>query len=423
MYLIFVSGNSGNSKSKTKKTKKKKNKKPKRPCPICPELDLQSSLKRHLIRKHNKDVSHILTMSPRKQYKEFLKFRNDGIIKYNKKLLSQSSKEELMRARSQSKTGSTRVCNLCKTIISRNIFSRHKCTISTIRKPKPLDIECFINEDPADQEFNSQCVNHLADDKIGKLIKADRTLLFLGSKLFRRTNKEKKVERRNRTNGFMRRVAIIYDKFLIVRKKDSSNFKINLMFRTEEIDAIGDALRLALETGRSLANLYYNNIRMAIDLIQSQYLNSNETDKYNEIERFRKSFANLWKEEFKSYAEDVKRESNKRKRTPNALPTSSDIKTLIDHCERKIECIKTVRQAANNFVQLRRCIYTLLTIDNSRRGGELSRLKINNVKEDLQTSWSLPGTSSSSKDKIYTLLGKTHLHSLEFVFLKNYYQK
>ena len=51
------------------------------------------------------------------------------------------------------------------------------------------------------------------------------------------------------------------------------------------------------------------------------------------------------------------------------LLTDGDIHKITSYCEQTLEDISGIESAKMSSISLRRCLYTLLTLDNSQRGG------------------------------------------------------
>lgn len=104
-----------------------------------------------------------------------------------------------------------------------------------------------------------------------------------------------------------------------------------------------------------------------------------------EIERFCKVFNEMWKNQFKCDEEAVITNRQQKSRRPANLPNKSDIALITNECLKKLSSI-TIKNASERFCEIR-SLYVLLTFDNARRGGEVSQLKVNDVKEGFEGVW------------------------------------
>jgi hypothetical protein len=198
----------------------------------------------------------------------------------------------------------------------------------------------------------------------------------------------------------MRRLAILYDKFL------SLEFIQNFtdMFQVKYLDKIKYALKEVIENSRTQAGLYQATVINACD-IASYYFNVNEQPTVSiEIDRLKICFKEMWRTNFKSEVEDSKRTRSRQVRDPENLLKEEDITVVVELCSETINKIKTKTKAKSNFCKLRRSLYVLLTVDNSRRGGEVARITIEEVKRYFNTNWTRGNIEDP--DKITYVTGK-----------------
>jgi len=345
--------------------------KPYRPCTFCPDHKLFSNLRRHIIRKHPKEIEDITSLSPQKQKAAFLLMRNEGIYQYNKSLYDEGSDVNLMSSRKSEKESKLRMCSQCKGFIGRRNFSKHTryCSASPSKRPKAIDANAVFSRTIKNQTYKIECINHLKDDEVGDLIKNSPDILYVGEKLFLQTSDSKPTQKRRRTCGFLRRIGIVYKYFL---ENVSDELKFNEILDAKYIDEMTGSLTQAIREGVTQAPMFSNSIKFCCNRFVSKFHDSNDDSSSLRIERFERSFDHMFKENFKNLVEKKLMEKSKAAKKPSYLPPTNEVNLVVQYCRNVLDTITTIDAAVQNFVSFRRSLCALLTFENSRRGNYLS---------------------------------------------------
>lgn len=340
--------------------------KPPRPCLYCPNYETQSNLKRHMKRKHQEKIQHILSYTPKKQTKEFKKLRLEGIFKYNQHNKAISKNFPLQRARRPLKNSILKMCSLCKIFVSKKTFYKHKCVNqSPLKSSKSVDPSPSLSLKKLNEDYLTECINRLQDDAIGNLIREDPDILYLGEKKYLNTSNAKEVQRKVRVNAYLRKLGLVYKYFL---ENVSTELKFIDMFSSKYIDTMKDAIFSCIKNGVTQGAMYYNAIRYSCERLCSKFFDEGDIKMSEYLKLFRNSLANMYRENFKNLAEEIIREKARKSKNDDNLIDQDQISILIRYCMDTLSCDRSIEYFGENYVKIRKSLVTLLTLDNSRRG-------------------------------------------------------
>ena len=178
------------------------------------------------------------------------------------------------------------------------------------------------------------------------------------------------------------------------------------MFECQNIDNTIEAIRNSVGKSVSQLPMYYYSFRKASYYLLDKFYNENDKDGASNITKFRHRFQIKFTENFKTIEEDLKRNRSQNRKEPENLPQDSDILKLTELCQKHLSSITEDSDAIKHYTNLRRSLYTLITLDNSRRGGEVSRICIDQYRQDLKKNWNMPSTSTNHSDFITYVAGK-----------------
>ena len=340
--------------------------KPQRPCKFCPDLKLQSNLKRHMLRKHP-DKINLASMSPLKQRNEIKKLRLDGVFLLNKKnKYLYGNKVNLQRARrSRLDQNDLKMCSSCHIFVSKKTFYKHKCVQQTpSKRPTAVDAHPVLNPVTHSPEFLA-CINKISSDDIGSLIKETPLLLYLGERLYAKTNDSKPLQKQRRVNGYLRRMGRVFYHF---KQKSNPEMGFLDLFAPRNINIMKEAVMECISEGLTQAPMYADSIKYSCDRLKSKFFQEENMDMSTQMERYRRSFSDMYSENFKVLSEDLLRQKYKKSRDPKALIDENDIRKIVNHCELNLSVEFTASAYAENFIEIRKHLCTLLTLENSRRG-------------------------------------------------------
>jgi len=343
-------------------------KKPSRPCLFCPDLKLQANLKRHLQRHHKDKVEWLTQMSPMKQRNEFKKIRLQGIYELNKKSKSiDGAKAKLQRARKTKGSGPIKICTICKIVVSRSTFYKHKCVAKTPTK-RPVAVDANPGFTPSlieNKEF-LVCLSKIRDDRIGNTIKESPDLLYLGERLFAKTNDAKPIEKQKRVNAYLRKMGRILVYF---QDHVEEAYQFVDIFTPKYLDTMKNAIMDCIQYGLSQLPMYVDAIKYSCARLSNRYFQEENEEMAKKFNLYSRCFSDMNKESFKSLSDNLQRQHNKRSRDPKELLDDDTVSRIINECESSLNIIDyTVQGFADNFISVRRHLCALLTLENSRRG-------------------------------------------------------
>lgn len=356
-----------------KHAKENLTKKPERPCILCEDLVCFTNLRRHQIRKHKDSVKHILKLPPKQQDIEFKKLRLRGVKEYNKrKKIRQGKNFVLHRARRSKNEAVVKMCSLCNIFVSKATFYRHKCVqASPFKKSVCVDALPAIEALPLNEQYLIECINTISDDEPGLLVKETPTILYLGEKLYLQTNDSKKVQRKRRVGGFLRKMGLIFHYF---RKNISPNFNFIDMFSARNIDAMKDAILHCISNGKTQGPMFANAVKFCCNKLSSKAFASGDDDLSSKYERYSRCFSDMYRESFKNISDNLLREKYRQSRDPKNLAKKEDIDIILSYCDDSLNRPRTIAEFGKNYIEIRRSLATILTIENSRRGKYLLNL-------------------------------------------------
>ena len=383
------------------------------PCYYCPMLPY--NLKEHLFKIH-KDaprVSAIIKLSKPEQKTQIAIIKSEGIHKYN----AGKAVEHQIGARKRNNNSSCLVtCSKCFKPMTKRGLRRHSKTCrfekeslvltpgatSTLRRKIDTDFCVVINE--------------LQDDDIKKIIISSDELLEIGRTILNAKLKqeEKELSARQQTRKFLRDFAKLHKsyqasygacKFLEMFSSAEGNYlRFSKIFADLSHEADGTPIN-------SRVVRYYNAMKHLEDGACLYYNKRGLCSQAVDVKIFRASFGKDYAGEFGRALAAYKRTAAE-KRKYKALPELSDINTLLNFCGKKLmECDYTIVDEGN---QEKICRYLLIlgTISNSRRGGEVSRLRISKAKEGLAGDWMPPQCIIEQMPDEQTNMMRQYLHFL-----------
>ena len=417
-----------------------------RQCPLCPDNKSQSRLKRHLLTKHSKhpSISPLLTLTPKEQDRAIDNLRSEGIRQYNLKIIKEGS-NKFMRERSQGSNSDIPVmCAGCKKFIAKSYKSRHQliCRQGGLNPLVPVvSIEKVESFDEFSDGFKS-LLNTLHLDVIGNFAKSDPIVLMVGARSHTaiKRKKDKISENRRTVRSRMRLMSRVYLTYRDAYRGQSSIVIEDLandasdMYRREGISILALAAEKLSEkeekegekngvvsnqkSGLKIAIL--NMIKLTGKYVIGNYLMKNEDKRADYVVMFLKVLKGFENDLFGDAYYDISNKRNATLRKPINLPKEDDVKMLLDECNSVMGQCQLEFPDPNCYVNMRSATLTCLIIFNARRGGEPSRLSINQWEEAMRGEWidscDLPSDFDSGSTLITFQTGKGNNHLVPVIF-------
>ena len=174
-----------------------------------------SKLTNHIKNRHKTEdsVKEILKMDRKNRNKGFMKLKRLGTKEHNK---IEALKENPEYQGERKTKGNIVQCSVCTAFLSRRFFSRHrrKCseTFDTLAVPLPMVDNKFAKSLNVTEDFSSKVLEKIRHDEIGKLVRSEEMIIFLGLKQYNENkHKKSKIDAvRKSARGEMRLLGQIY---------------------------------------------------------------------------------------------------------------------------------------------------------------------------------------------------------------------
>ncbi|XP_057306810.1 uncharacterized protein LOC130645001 [Hydractinia symbiolongicarpus] len=343
--------------TKNQATQRKKGKASERPgriCIFCRRMQTHTKLSRHIRLCHELEprVKHAMSLSKRQRIGEFNKFRREGILCYNKEQ-ARSENPIYQRERKGLKWKSTKSCGSCNAFIATRGFSKHlkRCQKNHCRSiiSVPTSLLSVPESEDLDEDFKTNILAKLRDNKVGRLCCKDKLILKVGSVFYwrtkRKTDKAAQVKKTVRLE--MRRLGHLYLHFKERPGLTARYNNGNDMFLRCNFDGLREAIDLysTTEGGKLKPGLKQNLlylIKRSAKVMKAVYMAKSMDDEAKEVGSFT-DVLELW-EDF--IFGDSQYELNKRRqinlRRPENLPNEGDV-TLVRN-----EVVSTIKSLTSD---------------------------------------------------------------------------
>lgn len=372
---------------------KRKFKKPRRPCCYCGKF--QSQLIRHLRVKHSDQAGVKNALSKRigkSRNHEFDLLRKRGIYQFNMSALKNG--QPLITERRVLRPGKLKLCDRCHGFYSRPTFHKHAKSCKAkfdVGSLQGFDLEFF--DGSCSLAFSDLLTRFIGDD-VGKLCKTDRTLRVIGAALYekRKRSQDKVSEIRKAVSSKMRTLGNLYQAFSPCVKNDVS---VQDMFDRKYFAELEEAIHNvashpggAIKAGLKIA--IGNLLKSGSKILKGSYLIAGDDEAASNIEKFLDVLHLRWTSLFGDAEYQIMQNRQMKLRRPASLPNEEDVARIRDYTVAKLE---TLLQGgyeiacAETFISVRDLVVSRLTLFNSRRGGEPSRLKRRDWQDAKQGKW------------------------------------
>ncbi|XP_030844967.1 uncharacterized protein LOC115925389 [Strongylocentrotus purpuratus] len=377
-------------------------KKPYRYCIFCKRM--WSKLRNHIEKKHkdHKRVCQALKMRKKERDLVFDAFRKEGILELNKIRLRKNPDNPVLERerRNDSKTkGKLVICHLCKAFIEKRYISRHEK-----KHAQTSDAACEVTPIPAEMmsvvdeanggEFMKEIISKFRegeDRDVYDICTKDPILLEVGKKMFNKQRRkvDKKSEVKKSVMADMRRLANLHSKMNMAEQAigslpDKSGNICDLFKRKnfrhleEAIDAytkVESSEGVGVKAGLKLA-LYYL-LKRTSKILRGMFLIDDEDDKANDIAKWVTVFETSKDMIFGDAEYSLSKTREEKLRRPEQQPEEEDLRKVRDYTVKKINELGVRENIdVHEFIELRNCVVSRLTLFNARRGGEPSRLTV-----------------------------------------------
>ena len=223
----------------------------KRRCPYCDQY--RTDLTTHLKLKHKNEKEVILALQQNNSVSRnriFAKIRNEGMEKTNKEECL-SNVPTFERKRRSNGKGKTVMCSKCKIVLLSKNMARHKKICSDTSLVRAVDVMTLKMDSTLTEDFKSSVIGTLRDDEISSTIKKDDGILLVGIFRFNRIkkNKDKAMEIRRSVRNDMRRLALLYTNFKVLKPPCQRYFNSVDMFNKENFSCVRNAVDTMCENG------------------------------------------------------------------------------------------------------------------------------------------------------------------------------
>ena len=341
-------------------------------------------------------------MSRKNRIELFKAFRRQGIIEYNREQAAKAV-PQYQGERKRRKYFALERCSSCNATISKRFFSRHKQLCkkrNDIAEVIGIPVTKYDVQDTTlklSDNFKSKILGKLWDDDVGKMVRKDPTILYVGQKLYRKLchKKEKVSTLRTQVRTEMRMLATIYIEFKSMDYDKEERFYNSMdLFCRENFDTLCDCIdNLTRKEDKSLKsgqrkNMYYMLVRSGKRL-RDKLFQEKKDDLSSELNSFIRLLKSNEDTLLSNALYNLEKAKLKKSRKPSQLPLEEDIKIIYDYIQKKLKelCSEFTYWTSSTFVEVRNLAMTRLTLLNARRGGEAGRLQIEDWEEAEKDGW------------------------------------
>ena len=395
--------------------------KPYRMCIFCNKL--RSKLSQHIKEKHsNKErVQRALELPKKERDLEFDMMKKEGIMQQNIKQAKEDKPKYTRERTSKLKEDDSALfmCGTCNGFYSRRYIKRHtkRCITNTEGAVHGAAIPASLLKHGEilqnDQDFATEILSRFRQNiPCSKLCRSDRTIIKIGQRMWRKEKKKqnKKAEVRKAVMSDMRRLSNLYievlktEEFLGVlpsKEGDASDlFKRNNFQHLEEAIEVYTSKQAASSSSASESRikpglklgLYYL-LKSASKIMKGLYLCEADEEgdaQAADIDKFTTVLEVNHDMIFGDAEYCLNQAREKKLRRPESQPTESDIQKVRDYTVNRITELVSDEFTwvdVHNYTELRDLVICRLTLFNARRGGEPSRLKIEDWIDADEGAW------------------------------------
>jgi hypothetical protein len=371
---------------------------------------MASRLSDHIKRKHKNEesVRNALSLPKELRDREFQGFKKDGIFKVNAITLSKDAStdfENLMHERRFIKNSTTVVCSLCKGFYSKRRISRHKKTCfraeNSTDYPTSFNASLLRNKEEFSEDYRKEILDGFHENEVGKLIRTDAWIKQFGFLSYQNfVGTEKRAEKRKSLMSNLRRLAHLFLEFkkIVLQKNPNLAFdSCRDMFKRDNILGIQSAINSM--TTDNEKNLIKSGLKVSLRylisdvcrVMRAYFLFTRQDDEAEEMNKFISVLQVYWPSFFATAEESVLKKRQSHLRRPSNLPKDEAVDKLNIFTKETIENLSSDAGykflESSNYCQLRDTVVCRLTLFNARRGGEPSRMTLQEWNDALNGVW------------------------------------
>ena len=369
---------------------------PARQCPYCSMSCKGGTLKRHVTKLHKKEIEEI-----QKKGKDgtdvFLKVRNLGILKHNKEVAAENRHDYVAIRRCSDDIVH---CQGCGGSYAKAYFYRHRAHCAS-RKPGTAAVSVSAKLVHLDEDESYKMIlDSFRNDDIGQVCREDQTIRQVGRLLWQkdRTKVDKSDEVRKTVMTSMRTLAKLFVEMRQHMTTDADKIDASALFNRANWTALTAAIDVVTNGNEGgtvkygLKNSIYYLLMSSADLLEGVALTSVTSDEVaTEIANFKKVLKHHENSIFSDAKYLINKSRQERLRLPTRTPPEEAMERLRTFTVASISKVcKVGIDDRQSFVHLRNMACSRLTLFNARRGGEPSRMTMDQwIKRD---QWLLKGT-------------------------------
>ena len=364
---------------------------------------MPSKLSRHIKKCHkdNERVKKALKLDRKKRLDVFEAMKKEGIVEYNKRE-ARKANPEYQGQRILRKYIDRLRCSVCNAFVSKRFFSYHKrYCLKKNDTSKVFGVPMCISDSDfpfkLSPKFLTEIVAKFRQDPVGNLCRVDKTILFVGSNLYKKlsikVSKKSGVNKRVRHD--MRTLSSLYLAFKSNELYQSTHGSSIDMFLPANFDIFTEAVEKVTnseeeETMKSslVRDIFYL-VQKSVKKLRAYYSMRENDELASQLERFLIGF--LDEQDSFLYAARYNMEKARlvTTRKPSLLPIEEDVKAVRDYTLQIMKDLLSVFElwTSHTFIELRNSTLTRLTLLNGRRGGEVGRLLLSEWKEAEENNW------------------------------------
>ena len=336
-----------------------------------------------------------------------MNIRNMGILQQNKEKARECQGDYVAIRRCNSDVVH---CTKCDGSYARRFFYRHRarCVGPASNNPKPCSAR-FVHL-RADDQF-TQILERFHRDEVGEVCRSDATIQQIGRLLWDKDKAkvDKTDEVRKSVMTAMRSLARL---FIEVRKTmKSDKLDASAMFDRKNWSSLVEAIDIITRNDTTTSsssnsnvvkyglknNLYYL-LMSSVRLLEGVALADTESDlAAQELAKFSKVLKHHENIIFSDAKYFINKSRQERLRLPSRMPDDQTMRDLRNFTVREIEEVSATDHNKSTFVHLRNLVCSRLTLFNALRGGEPSRITLDQWLQ--RNKWLHTNTTLDAEEK------------------------
>lgn len=299
-----------------------------------------------------------------------------------------------MRERKPALEDQLRVCVECKGFYSNKYFFKHKCVTQKPQALKPKLLQkSAMDKMEADKEFK-EILNRFRDGQVGDLCRTNKTVKMIGYRHFnlRRHEEEKQDEVRKVVMAEMRELSRLFVQFQFLSGTERT---VEDMFSRDHLPELVEAVQQLVKIENVSSDrkekhgqkLFLDAVILrSVKTLKGHYAETKQDDKGKELKYFKTAYKHKSNEMFPSARQMCVKNSLEKSRRPANLPDEMALKQLKEFIASEVQNV-VENYCVKKYTWLRNLVVARLTLYNSRRGEEASRMLKNEWEDAMKGVW------------------------------------